>query len=282
MHPRKEEEATGGWHNGLSQKVSFFYPPPSIPPLTTPQGKATTPEVKCEALKSRFFPPILPADLSDIPDFQYPAEKFSSPNITQEEIASDLSNAHPHKAPGPDELLMFFPKLLGKPLLQFLQSLFQACLHCSYHPVHFKKSSTDVLRKPGKGDYSVPAAWRPIALLNSLGKVLEAVVAGRSTALTESMTYCQLSRWEPAQGGQLTLRWRCWYSKSMLHGRRTMEWPHYCPLTCLGPMIESCPHGFFITSEKDASPIGFLILFLHASQTAPLLSVFLAFLRLCF
>ncbi len=80
---------------------------------------------------------------------------------------------------------MYFLKLLGRPLLEYLQPLFQACFHFSYHPLHFKLSSTVALRKPGKGDYSAPAAWIPVALLNSLGKVLETVVARRKTALSE-------------------------------------------------------------------------------------------------
>jgi hypothetical protein len=33
-----------------------------------------------------------------------------------------------------------------------------------------------VLRKPGKPDYSLPGAYRPISLLNTLGKLLEAVI----------------------------------------------------------------------------------------------------------
>ncbi len=51
-----------------AKSISFLPPtPPSIPSLTTPQGPATTLEAKCDALKARFFPPIPPADLSDIP-----------------------------------------------------------------------------------------------------------------------------------------------------------------------------------------------------------------------
>jgi hypothetical protein len=80
---------------------------------------------------------------------------------------------------------MYFLKLLGRPLLECLQPLFQACLHFSYHPLHFKQSSTVALRKPGKGDYCGPAAWQPVALLNTLGKVLETVGANRITALSE-------------------------------------------------------------------------------------------------
>ena len=41
---------------------------------------------------------------------------------------------------------------------------------------------TIVLRKPGKPQYDVPKAYRPIALMNMMGKVLSAIVA-------EDMTY---------------------------------------------------------------------------------------------
>lgn len=42
-----------------------------------------------------------------------------------------------------------------------------------------------VLRKPGKPDYSVPGAYRPISLLNTLGKLLEAVMTRRLSYLAE-------------------------------------------------------------------------------------------------
>ncbi len=76
-------------------------------------------------------------------------------------------------------------KLLKKLLLMYLQPLIQACFHLPYHPLHFKQSSTVALRKSGKGYYSAPSAWQPVALLNTLGNVLETVVASRITALSE-------------------------------------------------------------------------------------------------
>ena len=42
-----------------------------------------------------------------------------------------------------------------------------------------------VLQKPKKPDYSVPGAYRPISLLNTLGKLLEAVMARRLSYLAE-------------------------------------------------------------------------------------------------
>jgi hypothetical protein len=46
-------------------------------------------------------------------------------------------------------------------------------------------SSTVVLKKLGIKNNFVPAAWRPIVLMNYLGKVLKAVVARRITAPSE-------------------------------------------------------------------------------------------------
>ena len=42
-----------------------------------------------------------------------------------------------------------------------------------------------VLKKPRKSDYLNPNAYRPIALLDILGKVLEAIVAKRISKLAK-------------------------------------------------------------------------------------------------
>ncbi len=46
-------------------------------------------------------------------------------------------------------------------------------------------SSTIALRKLGKGDNFAPAAWQPVAMLNTLGNVLEIIVASKITVLSE-------------------------------------------------------------------------------------------------
>jgi hypothetical protein len=80
---------------------------------------------------------------------------------------------------------MYFITLLGRLLPKYLQPLFQAWFQSSYHPLHSKQLSTVALRKPNKEDNSAPAAWQPVALLNTLGKVVETVVASNITALSE-------------------------------------------------------------------------------------------------
>jgi hypothetical protein len=44
---------------------------------------------------------------------------------------------------------------------------------------------TVVIKKPGKPDYSEPKAYRPIALLSTIGKVLESVIARQISYLIE-------------------------------------------------------------------------------------------------
>ncbi|GFF62105.1 RNA-directed DNA polymerase (Reverse transcriptase) [Aspergillus udagawae] len=70
------------------------------------------------------------------------------------------------KAPGED----------GIPTLVF-RIFFTASVNLGYYPEQWKRAKIIVLRKPGKPDYTIPGAYRPISLLNTLGKVLEAVMA---------------------------------------------------------------------------------------------------------
>lgn len=42
------------------------------------------------------------------------------------------------------------------------------------------------MRKPGKGDYIIPKSCRPIALLGTLGKALEVVLATRLSFLAKT------------------------------------------------------------------------------------------------
>jgi hypothetical protein len=42
-----------------------------------------------------------------------------------------------------------------------------------------------VLRKPGKDNYTTPKVYRPIALLNTIGKVIDAIIARRLSYLVK-------------------------------------------------------------------------------------------------
>lgn len=68
-------------------------------------------------------------------------------------------------------------------MVPHLHKLFNDCVNQAYYPRHFKKSITVVLQKPSgekPRDYTSAKAYRPITLLNTLGKALESVVLATS------------------------------------------------------------------------------------------------------
>lgn len=65
--------------------------------------------------------------------------------------------------------------------------LYNASLFLEYYPCHFRKSTTLALRKPNKEDYTDSKAYRPIALTNTVGKALEAIIARRISYLVECL-----------------------------------------------------------------------------------------------
>jgi hypothetical protein len=68
---------------------------------------------------------------------------------------------------------------MGPKLAKAVAQLANACWALGHFPARFKEARTVVLRKPGKPSYSDPGAWRPIALLNTIGKLIESLMAKR-------------------------------------------------------------------------------------------------------
>ena len=63
---------------------------------------------------------------------------------------------------------------------------FMKLIELGYHPDRWKQAQIVVLKKPGKPDYSAPGAYQLISLLNTLGKILEAVIARRLSFWAET------------------------------------------------------------------------------------------------
>ena len=58
-------------------------------------------------------------------------------------------------------------------------SLANACLLLHHWPRHFKELVSVIIPKPGKPAYNTPKVFRPIVLLNTLGKLIEKIVVRR-------------------------------------------------------------------------------------------------------
>ena len=74
---------------------------------------------------------------------------------------------------------------MGELLVQALTTLLNQCWAVEHYPKQFRAACTIVLCKPSRLDYSDLGAWRPIALLSTLGKVFETVMAQRLSSLAE-------------------------------------------------------------------------------------------------
>ena len=158
---------------------------PQFPGLRRGEDIEHTFQGKIEILKNHFFPQPPEADLSDIPNTIYPEEIRIDDEITVEEIKRVIRSAKANKAPGPDGITNWVLQQLQDELMDHILDIFRACKKLHYHPRAFKVEDIVVLKKPSKSDYTVAKAYRPIALLNTLGKILESVMTRRLSTLAE-------------------------------------------------------------------------------------------------
>ncbi|OHW95285.1 reverse transcriptase-like protein [Colletotrichum incanum] len=146
---------------------------------------ATTREEKTELFWRTFFPAPPEANLKDIENATY-EEQLILPPISVPEVEEATQKAAPLKAPGPDGITNKALQLAKPWISPHLVRTFNQSLQLGYCPQHFRKSTTVVLRKPGKGNYTTPKAYRPIALLNTVGKVMDAIITERLNYMAET------------------------------------------------------------------------------------------------
>jgi endonuclease/exonuclease/phosphatase family metal-dependent hydrolase len=153
----------------------------SIPTLHSQGGLAETNQGKVDLLRQVFFPSPPAADLADIDSTSHP-NQLTFPAISQQEVIDAIKCAPPDKAPGEDGIPNRVWKLLADNSHEFvaiLIAIFDACMRTGHNPHHFQASITVTLRKGGPRDFRQPKSYRPVALLNTLGKILESIVATR-------------------------------------------------------------------------------------------------------
>ncbi|KAF5260514.1 hypothetical protein FOXYS1_8829 [Fusarium oxysporum] len=156
-----------------------------IPPLERRDGTTTSDRAEeAEELLSVFFPP-LPAVIAD--EECRPAQReITMPELTLEEVEEKVMTAKAWKAPGGDGLPALVWKQLWPVVGDRVLHLFQTSLRDGELPVQWRSAKIIPLKKQGKDDYKVAKSWRPILLLSTLGKILEAVIADRISYAVET------------------------------------------------------------------------------------------------
>lgn len=123
--------------------------------------------------------------MRDVQDAEY-NDQIDLPAITEKEVEDTIRAASPHKAPGPDGIPNRALQVAAPLITAHLTRIYNQSLRLEYSPAHFRESTTVVLRKSAMADYRTPKAYRPIALLNTMGKIMEAVIARRLSYLVEA------------------------------------------------------------------------------------------------
>jgi len=95
------------------------------------------------------------------------------------EFLSAISKCADSSSPGPDRLTWYHWKTIVKndACLSKIINIANACINLGHWPRYFKVSTTVIIPKPNKSSYDNPKAFHPIVLLNTLGKLIEKVIA---------------------------------------------------------------------------------------------------------
>jgi ribonuclease HI len=145
---------------------------------------ATSNTDKIAALSNSFFPPP-PAQASVPVNFVYPQPLPGIKFFTKERIKQTVRQLKPFKTPGPDGIPNIILSKSIDVLIDHLFYIYRAVFELDVYHDRWLTSSTLVLRKPGKPAYNVAKAYRPIGLLDTIGKLLSTMVAANLSHLAE-------------------------------------------------------------------------------------------------
>ena len=151
----------------------------TLPILSQPDEAEPTPDPHHQAgiLRAKFFSHVpSPVSLTQ-PDDPAPLPVRDLQDVTEDEVRVALSGTSNASAPGISGIGYKLLKWAFASSPSRFTDLFNGCLTHGIHPWHTAKVIP--VPKPGKPDYGVAAAYRPISLLECCGKLLEKIVASR-------------------------------------------------------------------------------------------------------
>jgi len=104
-------------------------------------------------------------------------DKLTSPWLPflKKKFKITIANCNNALIPGLDKLLWNHLKIILKDdkCLNSIIYVANACIELGYWSLHFKRSTIVVIPKLNKKLYNTPKSFRPIVLLNTIGKLIE-------------------------------------------------------------------------------------------------------------
>ena len=156
-----------------------------VPTELIVNGRSITEEEDIlEQLSASFFPspkeigPEQEKVIRENENYKSTASEKSAPPISKVEIEKSLKSLNSGSSPG-----IYIPgisiAIIQESFLMLadvLFKLFNKCLELNYNPKQWKVAKVKVLKKPNKESYKSVKSFRPISILNSLGKVFEKIL----------------------------------------------------------------------------------------------------------
>ncbi|XP_011858938.1 PREDICTED: uncharacterized protein LOC105556455 [Vollenhovia emeryi] len=133
-----------------------------------------------------------------------PQEWDESMAVSREEISRAAKKLKARKAPGPDGVPGTVWRIALGELADRVSALYTACLRERKFPEIWKDSSLVLLRKEGKPE-DAPNGYRPICLLDEVGKTLERVIAARLARHMDNSGRCLSERQFGFREGKSTI-----------------------------------------------------------------------------
>lgn len=166
---------------------SYTKPAQGFVPIPTlhHEGKIYQSDIeKAELLMQSFFPPQPLANTSNA--IQPATLQLPWNPLTKKEIKSAFFSQKQDKAPGLDTIPFRVWRQLWPVVEKHIVQLYTASIDLAYLPESWRIAKIIAMAKPKKKNRTVPNAYRPISLIPTISKGLEAVVANRMSYLAET------------------------------------------------------------------------------------------------
>ncbi|KAF0642185.1 hypothetical protein FPSE5266_20143 [Fusarium pseudograminearum] len=155
---------------------------PRMPDLRDSSGElCTTEEQKQWCIRQDIWPNT--SEISDPKALELPSQESEQESrsmetpVTEKALKGMIMSLSTEKAAGDDKIPNDALKRGCDILAPILTKIFNLCLKTGHHPKVWKMAITSMVPKPDKESYDTAKAWRPIALLPSIGKLYEKVLA---------------------------------------------------------------------------------------------------------
>ncbi|QRW26632.1 Reverse transcriptase from mobile element jockey protein [Rhizoctonia solani] len=154
-----------------------------LPPIKNPNGglTATHPHHKAKNLAKQFFPPIANPNVTLQPLGIKRMPKRAFQEITVDKIANAIKSTSNKSSPGAFGSNYRVLKWAFWCNTTLFAKLFNLCLNIGYHPTSLQNCVIAPIPKPCQQDMSLPKNYQPIALLETLSKLLEKVITTQLT-----------------------------------------------------------------------------------------------------